>query len=295
VFSSYLTGDNQVDNFTDESRSAFIDADGSGGFSQNDILVGMIRFSNANPSGQAPNQNISQQLSIVFSATITAAPTFLGGTGTGPDPLRFSYTLGPTDPTNAMSLPKLLDDSVQGGIADGDAIWNSAIGVLLENPSTTANPIAFPGATVAAQMANFTSANGWSFDLLAGFDQSGTNRFGDTDVFEATANIVTSGPTAGHITGNEAGGFSVLAGFPSALLLPVDLIHVDATTMTSHDVTLDYPDTVYKNFGSPAISAPWTFSDQSSFSINPMPEPVSALIWLGLVSVFGCVASSRRR
>lgn len=284
VIAPYLTFDGVVDSLTDESRTAFFDADSSGGFNDDDILFGIIRVSNIDASGVG-DQAVNDQVAVVFSAMIS------GGTGTNADP----FNLVPVAPGNAHSLPSLLDDSVQNGFTDADSIWDTAIAIVLGNLSTalTDNPLNFTDTTPEGAIGQFVGP-GWIYEALLGFDVTGTNSYGDADFFEATASVV--GDT---ITGNEAAGFTVLDSAFGATFNAVSALHTDGlnANRTDHDATLVFPDTTYtNNFSGQPNNADWDFRDQSFMQLNvsAVPEPMSIAVWIVLATVFGWHVSRRR-
>lgn len=286
ILSSYLSFDGGVgtvpnsrdageDQMNDESRASVADEDSSGaGFTNGDIIFGMITLSDITRSGPEVNQTINEQITLVFAGKIS---------GTAPGN---ALSLVPVaDVGNAHDLRNLLDVAIQPvGFSD----WDDAVFAVVTNPSTAEadDPINFNKATAELELAEMSVANGWSLEAIGGFDPSGTNQHGDADYFNFK--VLNSSP----FIGGEAGGFTVLYHVfgSSTRFLPVSTQDFDGN-VTSHDVIIHSGLTSV----TPTEDDPWDYENNSVFLINAVPEPTTlTLAGLG-VALFGFAGYRRRR
>lgn len=272
VLSSHLTFDGIPDNINDDSRSEYVDVDGSLTLSLGDIAYGYVSVSDFVPTGNAS----PDELAIVFSATIT---------GSGPTP-GFVFTLGPTPAGSPYSLNTLLGLPLVSPVTPA-----GSIGVVVDLSGT--DPLA-PEVPDPAGAGALGAPFPGIWEMTIGLGAPG-------DFFEVFPGAIVPAPA---IPRSERGGFSVLAFgvFPSsAIFLPVGVTHLDPLSAPSfHDVTL-FSGTIAPNpagpFGVPPGLSTWGFVDDSSFSVNvaAIPEPASVLVWGLLITFASGRAAARRR
>jgi hypothetical protein len=276
VLSNFLTFDGPIhvtppipfqgggeDKLQDDSLSRFIDNNPTTpGFAVGDTLIGMLTLSEISASGR-PSVLIggSSQIAILFSATITG----LAGPGG-------SVVLGAT-PAGVNDLA-----TICGAVCAPAGIDADSIAVVLSTTQSAANPANDPlnwDATGANGFTgNFNGANGngpWSWEATLGL-------VAPTDFFQFTGSLA--------LGGTERGGFTIQSSaFDVTAWLPVDVLDFGANFLTA-DATLDVG-TVNIASG-PEQARGWTFRDQASMFVNPIPEPGSlALLGVALTLLAG--------
>lgn len=248
----------------DDSVSAFLDLDGSSGFSLGDVIWGVVNMTNTDASGTA-SQGISQleQITLVFAAKIT-------GTGSLPG----SWSLDAvSDATKDYDLRNILSSSILDDFASGPN--DDSLFVIMSNPignSETGgiNPLnlnANLGGLVDANSVetNITNANGWTGDAVGGILGS--------DFFEFFGGLTF---------GTEIGGFSIQEDTFGGIYLPVDVNNLAGAWSGTYDVTLNTG--TVRNASTEKATLGWFFEDQGSFFVNALavPEPISAVVWMGI-------------
>lgn len=253
------------DKMQDDSLSAFVDRDNSGGYSVGDVVYGMLTLSEFNSSG-VPSLGVgnNEQIALLFSTKIVSMNGGSNGT----------IELGAIgNAADAYDLRTLL--GVDAGIVAG--LDNNTVGVMVSNPNG-ATPATDPLNFTTAQFSTeFTAANGWSQELSIGLVEA-------TDFF----NFDNTGP---GLTGTDRGAFTIQQeAFSVKDWIDVDMLDY-ASNIVKGDFTLDFG-TVTLASGAEQANG-WTFRDQSSFFVNPVPEP-SMLSLLG-IGLLGLSANLRKR
>lgn len=257
------------DKMQDDSLSSFVNVDGSTTplgaptFTVGDIIWGVLSLSDIDSSGQ-PNINLPPgQVAFVFSAKIAASG---GGV----------FSLAPiNDTTSPYDLSNLIDGSVQSGLS-GDTILTA---LSSADDSVANNPLNWATSDFLGGVKKFSAANGWGWELTADMVSS-------DDFFE----FQPGAPAL--LTGTDRGGLTITSNAFGAAWLPVDVFDFGATTHYN-DLTLDLG-TVSLASGD-QVTKGWTFTDQSTFYVNPVPEPSAMLTWLGLAGVSAVFVARRRR
>jgi len=273
ILSSYLTFDGPVhasippsqgggeDKLNDDSVSKFLDKDSSGTFTGGDVIYGILNLSDFLSSGKPSTGVVGNQISILFSATIT-------GLGSGG-----SIALGPTA-AGADSLATLC-----GGICATAGIGASSIAVVLSTPtaaSATEDPLNW---TTANFTTNFNTLGPWSWEATLGLVAAAGN------FFEFSGDNV--------IGGSERGAFTISSqAFAVQTWLPVDVFDFGGVVHTG-DATLD------RGIVDPAAGSQtangWTFRDNASMYVNPLPVPEPGSVALMAIALAGFAGVTRGR
>ena len=273
ILSSYLTFDGPVhhtappyqgggeDKLQDDSLSQYIDID-KNGFSNGDIIWGTVTLSDILASGR-PSVGVDNDfITIIFSAQISG-----GGAGG-------SFNLVPTtDPTYSLAAILQPDIETPAGL-DEDSI---AVVVSSSTVGTANDPLNW---STAEAMAEFKTGNtfgaDWSWEATLGLKD-------EDDFFEFLGSSV--------VGGTELGAFTITSqAFDVRDWLDVDVLDFGGATHFG-DATI--------NTGTVSIAAGeqqgrgWSFTDQTTFYVNPVPEP-SAIALIGL-GIAGLGFSMRRR
>jgi hypothetical protein len=261
------------DKLQDDSLSQFVKGSGNvgAGFEVGDIIWGILTLSDVLSSGR-PNATLGPfppgQVAFVFSAKVAS----LNGGSNG------TIDLAPIgDATDNYDLRKLLDPTVQNSLSDSTILTVLSTTTPATANNNNADPLNWAPGQVTT---DFTTANNWNWELTA-------DLVAGTDDFFEFSNV---GP---GLAGLDRGGLTIVANAFGVAWTKVDAFDFGGTIRKS-DIVLD--------FGSVNIASGveaqrgWTFTDQSTFYVNPLPEPVSALVWGGLLSIFAlAIRSSRRR
>lgn len=262
------------DKLEDDSLGAFGNRDNSVDpvtglptFSVDDVIMGIITLSDIRASGRlSVPVGANSQVAMLYSLTITAP-----GLNTN------DWLLGPTAAADVWSLQSLLDASIQN---PAGLTANSMIVVMsTSTPDTNSNDD--PLNWSVAQISNFSNANNWYWEATLGLTP-GINSHGSTDYFEFSGT-----PQLG---GGDRGAMTIESQNWAATWLPVDM-YDSSLGVHLADATLDKA--IVGPAGGDAQARGWIFEDQSSMYVNPVPEPLSILIWSGIAGL-GYYYSRRR-
>jgi len=267
------------DRLQDDSLSAYIPAGGStqSGFAVGDIIYGMITMSNVGASGRSTvNVGADNQVMILFSAQVTG---FAGAGATTGSPV---LQLGAVPTSSSFDLAEIC-----GAICAGHVTANT-IGVALTTPQTEnalsngANPLNWTTAQVTTFLNEGGATHGpWGWEASLGLDAT-------SDFFNFKPNSTTNV----QLGGIERGAFTIEnQDFGVKQWAPVDLFNFNGDKVLG-DATLDIG-SVATNITDAQRAGGWFFKDQSSFYVNPIPEPGSlALMGIALAGLGGM---ARRR
>ena len=272
IVSSLLTSNGVQDSLVDQSVDSFLDVDQSGTFNLGDVLFGIAQIDQVQPDGGASITVAPARIGVAFAAEVTSFES--EGNLFGQD--FFSVEFGAV--TSGNTLNNLLGAGFAGTF-DNDTIFavfeRSAGGALIDVPNT-------PGTADALQA--FTDVGAGAFDFVF----SGGLEAGD--FFEAT--ISFNSTTGDFVGGDQRGGFTITnstIGTVGTDFLPVDVTRLDGT-VSSHDITIDVGSNISPADGLQLTNG-FAFENNVQFSINTVPEPTSALTFLGVFAI--CVARRR--
>ena len=262
------------DALQDDSLSKWVKGAGNigDGFEVGDIIWGFMTLSDLDASGResvAVGPNPPGQVAFVFSAKIAGMTSGSGG----------SIELAPiADDSSNYDLRNLLDSSVTSGLSNNSLM----VGLSSYNNPTGAgdsglDPLNW-STTQVDDADGFRTTNGWSWELTADLVPL------TEDFFEFSGSAVAGGTDRGALTISSQA-FSVTE------WLDVDVFDF-ASVKHKSDITLDVGTVNIASQG--AQNRGWTFTDQSTFYVNPVPEPASVITWACL-AVIGAAFGARRR
>ncbi len=262
IFGGFLSYDGLQDEIRDNSFSLFED-NGAAGISEGDVISGIILVESITASGVG-NQptGFTEQTVVAFAATITG----IEGT-VGVDAI---YTLGSATGT----LSSLL---TAGIIADAGIDMDTIAVVVSSETGFGDDPNANPANWAASDVATNFGTYGFGWEGTLGV-------VGGDDFFEARDSVDT------NVLFDEAGVFTVQSsqGWGSNLL-DVSINDFTDDEAKFGDVTLSGD---IFGAGDDPSSNGWFFEDNTTFFINPVPEPGSLAIWSTVMVV--CLSSRRR-
>jgi len=274
IVSSLLTSNGVQDSLVDQSVDSFLDVDGSGTFNLGDVLFGIAQIDQVQPDGGASITVAPARIGVAFAAEVTSFEPV----GSLPTQDFFSVEFGAV-----TSAGNTLNDLLGAGFAgtfDNDTIFavfeRSAGGSLLDVPNT-------PGTADALQIFTDVGADAFDFVFSGGLEAG--------DFFEST--IGFNSTTGDFVGGDQRGGFTITnstIGTVGTDFLPVDVTRLDGTTVSSHDITIDVGSNISPADGLQLTNG-FAFENNVQFSINTVPEPTSALTFLGVFAI--CVARRR--
>ena len=258
VLSSLLTFNGVEDLLIDQSRSNFLDADGSGGFSVGDVLSGFVTIDQADPDSDnvdIVDVNSPEAVVFAFAAEVT-----------GENPNGFNLGV-------STVAGNTLEDFIDAGIYSNVTNEAETIFVALEASNAASSPL---DESVFNSLDDFNAGNGFSFVLSGGIAD------GTDDFFQFSPIGI------GDIVGAEAGGFTIFdSPFGVDALLPVSATRLDGLADSQHDVSL-INGTIF-NADSDSV---FDFTNNSDFAINAVPEPTTMMSFIG---IFGLVTMRRRK
>ena len=260
------------DKLQDDSLSQWVKGANNigAGFEVGDMIWGIMTLSDIHASGRdsvAVGANPPGQVAFVFSAKIAGMTSGSGG----------SFALAPiANAGNAYDLRNLLHSSVTSGLSNNSLM----VGLSSYNdPADDSGLDPLNWSTTQVDDADgFRTTNGWSWELTADLVP------GTDDFFDFSGNAQGGGTDRGALTISSQA-FSVTE------WLDVDVLDF-ANEVHKGDITLDVGTVT------PASESQqergWTFTDQSTFYVNPVPEPASVITWACL-AVIGAAFGARRR
>lgn len=273
IVSSLLTSNGVQDSLVDQSVDSFLDVDGSGTFNLGDVLFGIAQIDQVQPDGGASITVAPARIGVAFAAEVTSFES----AGSLPTQDFFSLEFGAVN-----SVGNTLNDLLGPGFAgtfDNDTIFavfeRSAGGALIDVPNT-------PGTADALQIFTDVGADAFDFVFSGGLEAG--------DFFEAI--ISFNSTTGAFVGGDQRGGFTITnstIGTVGTDFLPVDVTRLDGT-VSSHDITIDVGSNISPADGLQLTNG-FAFENNVQFSINTVPEPTSALTFLGVFAI--CVARRR--
>ena len=253
----------------DQSRSNIVDANEDGVFSVGDAVYGYLSFDEVQLDNGTQTDIVGGQLATLFALEVTED---FGDDVFG---LSASTVVG-------FTLGDLLDADLLAAGVDGEAIDADTLAVVVGSTST------LEPENVAQNLGFFSAASGYEIELTAGLAL-------DTDFFQVTDN--------GDFDFDESAGLSVLqtgAGLPDpSSFLPVDAatqfagpFESDATAQISLVGTIGPNNPNANDFFNPATGEGFLLQNQAQVSLNAVPEPTSALAFVG---IFGLAVRRRRK
>lgn len=255
------------DKLQDDSVSAFVDKNPtSPTFGVGDQVWGLMTFSDIEASGKPSVGVTSHFITVLYSAEIKSL--------SGPDG---KIVLGATS-AGATSLASLC-----GALCTGKLSANS-IGVVLatSNTANTNDPLNYSTTNTTTNLN--TAANGWAWEATMGLVET-------DDFFHFDGSL--------FLGGTERGAFTIEQSIYAWDWAPVDVFDFASNTHVG-DVTLDVGSVQLAQATVPPGSTVasqkdrgWTFRDQASVFVNPIPEP-SSLFLLG-AGLLGFAGSRRRQ
>jgi hypothetical protein len=264
ILGGYLSPDNLVDTITDDSRASKTGSLTS--IDIGDIIYGVMQITSITTSGNVPPTDIitPPTVGVFFSARVNAGDGITTPYILGPTPLGGTFSLDAIAPTLFAASGASAADLAKSIFLVGS--HPGALNLTLENTSALQSIIDADAAITAGP---------GGYEATGGI-QVGLNAHGDLDFFRASYN--TSDPSIL----DETGGFTIFDRVFGNPLLPVTI------TGTDHDTTLSgrvFP------MEQPSV---YLFDDDARFRINrATPEPVSLVVWGGILGLGGLVARRR--
>lgn len=295
IFTAGLTYDGVPDVIQDNSVSTLVFDTGPLGVAdgiQNagDVIAGVIKW---NQNNTPPYANFGETTMAFFAIEVLTGPVASVQT-IGPYS-GLSFTLGPVNPLNgAFTMAGLLPN--QSAATGGGFNAQTMVAVFSDPGGQNLTSVApWTAWSNAAGMLDDTTS--WGLDLTMGLVAS-TDFFqaivadtnGDGQITYATEFL---GLLDGDQTGREAAGFTAIINNVGTLL-PVAFTDLYGVASSADIALLSSTQLVQ---GTPEQQAMgWAFADQSLVKLNPVPEPVSLLIWSLLAAAgLGMTFWRRRR